>query len=431
MLRQSDSPIRRACQRRYSAWTLYARTFAGNRTDADDIVRSAVTRTLQFSDDLSSEAQAHDRVLSAIRTEALALLRQRQIQYRSSRQAVEPTSTWSDDVTTAPAEPSVLRLLTEERSKADPRYVSDVAAQMLRELPRGQRRAIEMLLVRRPALPLSDVARRQRADIEAVSEDIEDGLDQLAAALHAAPPSAYEGGHPQLKELSGYVDGALSGDEARSVVEHCHECSECGDRLGTMMLLRSQVAKATLVPRISRGARVAALVVTLAVGLVGGAFLARALAPNPWEEHATVETVPRWYHDFLYGSRTAIGPSDIALAQGLDLLVRGRFEQAIAELEPLAQQSSRQPEASAYLGIALYLTGHVSSRTVDLLEAGTSSGRAGRIADWYLANVLLIRGDVHAARRRLQALAFVGDWVGRQSQALLDRLEAPDPVVIG
>ncbi len=82
----------------------------------------------------------------------------------------------------------------------------------------------------------------------------------------------------------------------------------------------------------------------------------------------------------------------------------------------------------------MYLTGDNSGRTVDLLEAGTASTRAGRISDWYLANVLLSRGDIGAARRRLRGLAFVGDWVGRQSQSLLDQLaraEPADPIMIG
>ena len=103
-------------------------------------------------------------------------------------------------------------------------------------------------------------------------------------------------------------------------------------------------------------------------------------------------------------------------------------------VEPLTEQPTREPEASAYLGIAMYLTGDNSGRTVDLLEAGTGSTRAGRISDWYLANVLLSRGDIAAARRRLRGLAFVGDWVGRRSQSLLDQLagtEPANPIIIG
>ena len=114
--------------------------------------------------------------------------------------------------------------------------------------------------------------------------------------------------------------------------------------------------------------------------------------------------------------------------------MRGQFDEAIATLEPLTETPGSESEASAYLGIARYLTGDVSSRTVELLETGTTSTRAGRIADWYLANAHLSRGEIREARDRLRGLAFVGDWVGRQSQELLDRLEAaerPAPVVVG
>jgi len=144
--------------------------------------------------------------------------------------------------------------------------------------------------------------------------------------------------------------------------------------------------------------------------------------------------VPRWFHDFLYGYRDDISDRNVTLAEGLDLLVRGEFADAIAKLEPLTSQPGREPEASAYLGIARYLTGDASRTTVELLEAGISSARAGRISDWYLANVLLARGDISAARSRLRGLAFVGDWVGRQSQSLLDALnqaERPEPAIIG
>ncbi|MGD8331441.1 MAG: hypothetical protein PVJ49_18560, partial [Acidobacteriota bacterium] len=128
--------------------------------------------------------------------------------------------------------------------------------------------------------------------------------------------------------------------------------------------------------------------------------------------------------DFLYGYRDDVTARDLALAEGLDLLVRGEYQQAIEKLGPLVEEVRSAPEASAYLGIARYLTGDVSRTTVGLLETGTTSARAGRIADWYLANALLVRGDVTRARARLQGLAYVGDWVGRQSQALLEQLQS-------
>jgi len=422
MLKEPESPLRRASRRRFSAWTLYARAFAGNRADADDLVRRAINRTQQHGDDLASESEAHERVLGAIRSEALELLKRR-------RRGISEESGGS-----ASPPGTVLDLLTTERSKIDPRHAAEVAAQMLKELPRPQRRALQQLLLRRPAVSLQDLARRRRVGVESVSAEIEEGLDLLAASLHAVPEQRYQGGHPDLKTLTAYIDGALTGDEARAVVQHGSECSACGDRLGTMLLLRSGAAKAALAPRIPRGLRAAALVAALAIGLVGGVLLARALAPNPWAEHATVETVPRWFHDFLYGYRDDIGGGDAALAEALDLLVRGEYGQAIAKLEPLTGQRRNGAEASAYLGIARYLGGDFSRGTVALLETGITSPRAGRLSDWYLANALLARGEIERAHRRLQGLAYVGDWVGRQSQSLLENLEQAqrgDPAVSG
>ena len=422
MLRNSEGPVRRACQRRYAAWTLYARAFTGNRADADDIVRLAVSRALQSADKPSSERRAHERVLCGIRTAAVELLRQRR---EGVREAAE----------SAP-ERSVLSLLTDDEDTHDPRHAADVAAQELRELPKRHRLALEQLLLRRPPLLLDAVARRRRVGVDDLSSDIEEGLDYLASAIRGAGRRPYAGGHPELKDLTIYVDGALSGDEARAIVEHCRNCAKCGDRLGTMMLLRSRVAKSTLAPRLPRGTRAAALVLAIAAGLVGGFLMARQLAPNPWAEHATSESVPRWFHDFLYGYREEVTPSDMVLAEGLDLLVRGEYRRAIGKLEPLIERPAARPEASAYLGIALYMSGDLSGRTIAMLTAGTSSTRAGRISDWYLANALLLRGDVREARRRLRGLAFVADWVGRQAQALLERLDqananGADSAVVG
>jgi tetratricopeptide (TPR) repeat protein len=422
VLWEPENPIRRACRRRYAAWILYARAFAGSRTGADHLVCRAVGRALHTAGDVGSESEAHERVLATIRSEALALLRRRP----PARPVSDPGTPWIG----AESEPSVLRLLTEEADRMDFRHAGDIAAEMVRELPAAQRRSLEMLLLRRPPLQLSELARRRRLEAEQLHDEVAEGLDQVAASIRVARRRRSGGAHPDLKALAGYVDGALSGDEARAVIGHCRACGACGDRLGTMILLRTRAAKATLAPRLSRGTRVAALALTLALGFAGGFVLAQALAPNPWAELATPDTVPRWYHDFLYGYRQQV-PGDRALAEGLDLLVKGRYAEAIARLEPLAGRGPNAPEASAYLGIAHYLSDDVSRATIDLLVAGATSSRAGRISDWYLANAFLRRGEIEKARARLRALAYVGDWVGRQAQELLARLDGGERVGVG
>jgi Flp pilus assembly protein TadD len=143
------------------------------------------------------------------------------------------------------------------------------------------------------------------------------------------------------------------------------------------------------------------------------------MMPNPWKEHATRESVPRWFYAFLYRSP---GPRS-EIARGLSLLVEGKYQEAIETLEPRAQGLVPDAEAASYLGIARYLSGDSSRRTLRLLESGTSSSRAGRIARWYLANALLTRGDVESATTHLTELATVRDWFGRAAKALLEKLQ--------
>jgi hypothetical protein len=209
-----------------------------------------VGRALRTAGDAGSESDAHERVLGAIRSEALALLRR--------RRPPRPESNPATPRIGAESEPSVLRLLTEEADRMDFRHAGDIAAEMVRELPAAQRRSLEMLLLRRPPLQLSELARRRRLEAEQLHDEVAEGLDQVAASIRVAGPRRSGSGHPDLKALTGYVDGALSGDEARAVIGHCRACGACGDRLGTMMLLRTRTAKATVVPRLSRGRRRAA-----------------------------------------------------------------------------------------------------------------------------------------------------------------------------
>lgn len=189
------------------------------------------------------------------------------------------------------------------------------------------------------------------------------------------------------------------------------------------MLLRSRVTERVRTPRVPRSWKVGGLVLALAGLVLLGAVTVPRLLPNPWADHATRETVPRWYHDFFYGSRRSL--DDRLVARGLDLLVQGRYGAALQMLEPLHDERPRDAEVAAYLGIARYLLGDASGDTVDLLDRGTGSGRAGRLAGWYLANARLARGEIVQARRQLEALAWIGDWVGREARALLDRLDRP------
>lgn len=392
-----------ACERRFPAWTLYARTFSGNRAHADYLVQSAVRGARKSPARLATELQVHALVLSCIRSSALR----------------SPTFS-----TSAPAG-SVLRLL---REPSELESAQRDAARRLRELPRADRRSIERVLLRRPSWSLEEIAAHDGVSSASVTAAIETGLHHVAAGVRRRSGELPRGttgfaaeNHPALQELLAYVQGALGADEAPELVSHGVSCGPCGDRLGTMMLLRAATIERFRLPLIPRGARRALAGLIAVVLVTTGALVARRMMPNPWKEHATHESVPRWFYAFLYRPEGPGSASEIA--RGLSLLVEGRYVEAIEALEPWTQGDDSNAEAATYLGIACYLSGDVSRGTVRLLESGTSSSRAGRLARWYLANVLLTRGDLEGATAQLTELATVRDWFGRAAKALLEKLE--------
>ena len=394
--------IERACHRRYPAWTLYARAFSGSRLEAENIVRRAVARTSHASEAPSSEADAHRRVLRSIRSSALASIR---------------TDTHSA--------PSVLDMLdTLDTLDRDPRSASTLMLDKLRDLTRWQRRAIELVFLRRPPLPLDEAARKLRTSRAGIVGALKRALNALAFAVRRhAEPSTNAHEHPSLEDLITYVSGALSGDEARAVAAHGRSCTPCGDRLGIMILLKASAVESARLPLLSPSHRRAGLSLFAATSLIAMLAVADAFWPNPWAEHATRENVPGWFHDFFYGERRDAQGAKSDAARGLALLVQGELEQAIDTLEPLVEDSESAPEARAYLGIARYLTGDTSRSTVRLLEDGIDGRRAGRVSRWYLASVLLTRRDIDGARVHLKALTSTRDWFGRAAKALLEKLD--------
>jgi Flp pilus assembly protein TadD len=392
------SPLELACKYRFPAWTLYARAFSGSRSHADYLVQKAVSGVSREPAAPSTEAEFHAHVLSFIRESALRSM---------------------------PAPARSLLALIQEPGPGELEAAQRRAARRLSELPRERRRSIEGVLLRRPAWSLAKVAAREGVSPSFAAATIESGLRAVAARVYGANrrPSegADAGAHTPLDALLAYVQGVLTADEARSVTSHASTCVACGDRLGTMMLLKAASIETLRLPRLPRGARRAAVALLVAGLVAGGVLVARELMPNPWKAHATRETVPGWFYSFLYRGEDARSSGEIA--RGLALLVNGKYEEAIEALEPRAYGRSPDPEAATYLGIARYLSGDSSRGTVRLLESGTSSSRSGRLARWYLASVLLARGDVEDATVHLEELATVRDWFGRAAEALLEKLE--------
>ena len=378
----SLTPFERACERRYPAWTLYARALTGNPLEAESVVRRAVRESPRAT---ASETEAHEDVLRAIRSRALR----------------RPTMA-----------PSLL-----DRLKDDPREAARRLRLRFRFLPRLERRAIEMVVIQRPAKSIPDAAKKLKLTGEGFIARAESALTELAAAGH----KILDDSHASFHELNAFVSGALSGDEARTLATHARSCSFCGNRLGSMMLLKANAVAKARVPWLS-GSQKRTGTTLLAVGAIAaGLFAADAWWPNPWAEHATRESVPPWFHDFFYGTGRAESPTDASRA--LALIVDGELDAAVDILAPLERGAGATPEVRAYLGIARYLDGNVSRRTVRLLEAGTRSNRAGRLSRWYLASTFLRRRDVDSARRELEALATTSDWFGRAAKSLLDELD--------
>lgn len=397
----SATPMERASARRFPAWTAYARAFSGNRVDAERIVQRAFRGSRSFPAPPASETDAHERMLGSIRVGAL--------------RSLQPAG--------ASQPQSVLGLL-EQMAQAEVMGAAAAARRRLSSLPRPWRRTLERFLFHRPPSSAEKVALREGLSSDEVEMMIESGLRNVAAAVRApSPRERNDSGsrHPELAALGAFVRGALSGDEARALAAHSFTCTACGDRLGTMMLLRSSTAERLRMPLVSSSLRRGAIGVLLAAAIAGGALLYQALRPNPWKEHATHETVPPWFRDFLYRGEEVQRAG--AVAKGLDALVQGDYPRAIAILEPLASPPDDDPEAATYLGIARMLTQDASSRTMRLLEAGTTSSRVGRLARWYLANLLLVRGDVRRAREELHALESIRDWFGRAAESLLKELD--------
>jgi hypothetical protein len=394
-----------ACARRFPAWTLYARTFSGNRTQADYLVQNAVAGAWKWPARPATELEVHAQVLSSIRSRALR----------------------SPEIFTSAPAGSVLALLREpgelESAQRD-------AVRRLRDLPRAARRSIERVLLRRPSWSIERVAAHGGVSSACVTASIETGLHYVAAGVHrmsgelsrSASGAWAPESHPPLEASIAYVRGALGADEARALVSHGSSCLSCGDRLGTMMLLRAASIERFRLPLVRRGTRRALSGLLAFVLLATGILVVRRMMPNPWREQATRESVPRWFHTFLYRGDGPGSASEIS--RGLSLLVEGKYREAIEALEPWARGRDANPEAATYLGIARYLSGDSSRGTVRLLKSGTSSSRSGRLARWYLANVLLARGDVEGATAQLTELATLGDWFGRAAKALLEKLES-------
>lgn len=236
--------------------------------------------------------------------------------------------------------------------------------------------------------------------------------------------------HPTTEELLAYPVGELTEARARAVFNHCSGCPECGRQLAMILQLRAEaVAQASMEADVPSKRPWRWMAAAAAAILMVGAFMIWNLIDrgpywpeSPYNDLVTDAPMPRGWYDFRFGGALSTATGGDLTRAGLEALVDERYDEAIALLEESIERTPTDTEAIAYLGIARYLTRDVSDETIEMLRTGTSDRFADRIAKWYLANALLVRGNLEEARSVLDDLSFHDDRSGRLARALLARL---------
>lgn len=231
--------------------------------------------------------------------------------------------------------------------------------------------------------------------------------------------------HPDVVELVAFARGELDEDRSSALVEHCRTCSRCGDQMAAILLLREGPGRTSRRSRIfGRRSLAAAAAVVIAVALgtlayVGGigqssgsaAHEAGASATGSAETEelarlATDRPPPEIVVKVHFGPPVIADSATSGSKEGLILITRGRYVDAVAVLRKHLDERPGDVAAGAFLGMALYLSGDDSRRAAGLLAEGTRHGETW-IRDWsqwYLANLRVRRGELMVARGLLEDL---------------------------
>jgi hypothetical protein len=168
--------------------------------------------------------------------------------------------------------------------------------------------------------------------------------------------------------------------------------------------------------------------IMLLVG-AGAAFLGSGYFADPAADLAalaTSETIPEGYVTLRFRGQLPASADlhDYKLEAGMEALVLGDYPRALETLEALYSEHPESAEASAYLGVARYLSGDDSAATKSLLVRGTEHHQPmiRRLSAWYLANSCLRSGDVESAVEILRTSDLIGTDTryGRASEDLLN-----------
>ncbi len=242
--------------------------------------------------------------------------------------------------------------------------------------------------------------------------------------------------HIDIEKLLAHAHDELEGADARAVLEHSRACTECGDQLAVMLALRGADVRSDVAePRTRLVGLIAAsvlLAVLLGVALTWGGFGSRFMnGSSPAESLAglaTTEAPAGIDLDFLFDASLPAS-TDTSRPQkraGFELIVNGRYDEAIELLTPLRDARPDDGDIAAALGIALYLSGNSSNRTASLLIDGDTAWLQGlqHYAKWYLGNHYLRQGDLVQAIDALEEIAQEPDSPGRRASDLLRRLQS-------
>jgi len=268
-----------------------------------------------------------------------------------------------------------------------------------------------------------------------------------------ATGGAGRAGHVDLERMLAYAHGESGVDEAAAVLRHGRTCRDCGDQLAVMLALAGSAAASdspdseesgdAVAPRrsdVSKHPWLGAVAASIVLAALLVATMTAAWLRAPADDVPTagvdspVADIARLATSappdeltiaFLFEATQPIAASAEART-GFGMIVAGDYPQAIEYLEPLRSARPDDGETAMALGIALYLNGNDGEQTETLLLQGRALRMQdfSHLAEWYLANLYVRRGDLVQAIAVLEELALERDDPADLAAVLLEQLRS-------
>lgn len=176
--------IEKAWFSRFQRWRGYALSLMGNVTDAEEVVQEAVARTVRARPKFGSEQDAHNYVLTAVRTAALQMFQQRR---RLLPLDEVPPPVPGEEISSDP-----LRMLLREEKSRTRRHLVEVALRLIGDLAPVHREVLELLVLRDPPMKLREVAAIQAAPISTVHSRLQAALLQVGRRMESESGEDWE-----------------------------------------------------------------------------------------------------------------------------------------------------------------------------------------------------------------------------------------------